>query len=196
MFSWRKWRLKTLKRKAEAYFKFRQTNQVSDTVIAKEVALYYRMAKLYDKSIHKKKFANAELLALENYRAAAALGNAEAQYIVAKRLIEKGKFWDTMIDSFYYCRAHEQYRKQCDEEAFVYLQSAEDFGHALAIRLHGLAYINGWGEQEDKTKGFQLVVASIEKDNAWHRATQIFDEIGLNKPEFFSYIMKAKEQHR
>jgi hypothetical protein len=78
-------------------------------------------------------------------------------------------------------------------EALGFVIAAQNHGHILAKRLHGLAYINGWGLEVDRDKGFQFVVDSIEDENAWDRATKIFEEIGLNRPEFFSTMMQMRK---
>lgn len=70
--------------------------------------------------------------------------------------------------------------------------AAEQLKHVEAKRLHGLCYINGWGVEVDKKRGFELIVESIEQENSWDKVPQIFAAMGLNKPEFFS----ALTQHR
>ena len=177
-------------------FKHRQANQVGDAQIKKEIALYYSIAEIYEKNKFNKKWPNAELNANENYRAAASLGDREAQYIVGQRLIEQGKFWDEFQQSVYDCQAQRDYAKRAYNEAFNYLETAEKLEHPLAKRLIGVAYINAWGVERDTDKGFKLVVDSIEQEGVWDDATKIFESLGLNKPEFFSSIMSLKSKRQ
>lgn len=180
-------------KKATAMHRNRQSNAVSDISIKKELVLLYEIAKLYDKYQFHKKFPHAREYALEAYRAAAALNDSNGQYVVGQRLLEEGKFWDSVQQTLYACNAHKKYATDAYTEAFVYLNSAEAAGHPLAKRLKGLAYVNGWGVEKDSNKGFALVVDSIDLENSWDRATKIFEEIGLNKPEFFSSIMSIRQ---
>jgi TPR repeat protein len=81
---------------------------------------------------------------------------------------------------------------QLYEEAHAYLLAAETREHIEAKRLRGLCYINGWGVPQDKKKGFELIVASIQQENSWDRVPQIFASMGLNKPEFFSELTQMR----
>jgi hypothetical protein len=189
-----RWKLKSMTKKATAMLRFRQNNQVSDIVIAKEITLLYAMAKVYDKYQFHKKLPHASEFAFECYRAIAALKDVNAQYVVGQRLMEKGKFWDSLQTTLFACNAHKKYAADAYAEAFVYLDAAEAEGQPLAKRLKGLAMINGWGVEKDSDKGFALVVDSIDQERSWDRATKIFEETGLNKPEFFSSIMSVRQK--
>lgn len=186
-------RLKSFNKKAAAMMRHRQSNAVSDVVLQKEVALYYKIARIYDKYKRHKKFPYGRECALEAYRAAAGLNDVNAQYTVGQRLLENGKFWDTFHNTAYECNAHKKYATDAYTEAFVYLDAAEASGHALAKRLKGLAYINGWGKPKDSEHGYSLVVDSIDLENSWGRATKIFEELHLNKSDFFSSIMSIRQ---
>ena len=196
MIFFKRWKLKSLKKKAANLFKHRQANQVADAQIKKEIALYYSIAEIYDKNRFNKKWPNAELHAIENYRAAASLSDKEAQYIVGQRLLEQGKFWDEFQQSIYECQAQKDNAEKVYKEAFSYLESAEKLEHPLAKRLIGVAYINGWGVASDTDRGFKLVVESIEQEGTWNDATKIFESLDLNKPEFFSAIMSLKNKQQ
>jgi TPR repeat protein len=194
MFGWfARLKLKSLLKRATAMHNYRQNNAVSDTVTKKELALLDEIAKLYEKYQFHKKFPHAREYALEANRAAASLNDIFGQYTVGKKLLEEGKFWDSLQTTMFACNAHKKYATAAYEEAFVYLNAAETAGHPLAKRLKGLAYVNGWGVEKDNDKGFSLVVDSIDQENAWDRATKIFEETGLNKPEFFSSIMSIRQ---
>ncbi len=192
----KRWKLKKLKKKAAVLAKNRQAEVNSDADLKKEIALHFAIAEMYDKYRYDEQLPNAELLAIESYRVAAALEDAQARYIIGQRLLERGKFWDKMKNSIYACNAHDKYAKDNYEEAFVYIKAAEQQGHARAKRLRGLAYVYGWGVKKDSDIGFKLVIASIDQENAWDKATKIFEETGLNKPEFFNSIMSLRaSQH-
>jgi len=194
MFGWFiKLKLKSKLKKATAMHNQRQNNAVSDLIVKKEIVLLYEIAKIYEKQQFRKKFPHAADYALETYRVAASLSDINAQYIVGNKLLEKGKFWDSLQKMIFACSAHKKYAEAAYEEAFVYLDSAEAGGHPLAKRIKGLAYVNGWGVEKNNDHGFELIVDSIDQEHAWDRATKIFDEIGLNKPEFFSSIMSIRQ---
>ncbi len=193
MYIFQRWKLKSLQKKVGHLFKNRQANQVGDAQIQKGVAPYYSIGEFYDKHQFCKNCPNAALNAIENYRAAAALNDRNAQYLVGQRLMEQGKFWDEFQQTIYACQAQKDYASAAYKEAFAYLESANRLEHSLAKRMIGLAYINGWGVEKDTDKGFKLVVESIEQEGAWDDATKIFESLGLNKPEFFSSIMSLKK---
>ncbi len=157
--------------------------------LKEEISAYFELAKLYEKS---KKCDPSGIYALECYRAAANLGNATAQYICAKRLIDKGCFWREWALGMFGNKVHQKYADDLFTEAQTYLTESETQGHPLAKRLHGLAYIRGWGLQQNSDEGFRLVIASIEQEGAWERATKIFEELGLNTPEFFSKLISHR----
>ncbi len=188
-------KLRSLKKKALAMAKLRQSEAVSDVAIKKEIILYLEIAAIYDKYQFDKKTLNAEWLAIENLRVAADLHDANAQYQVGKRFLEKGKFWDEIRATIYASDIHNQYAKNYYNEAFLYLKSAEDQNHPLAKRLHGLAYINGWGVPQDQENGFKMIIDSIDLEGSWDKATDIFKQLGLNKPEFFNKIMHYRQQN-
>lgn len=189
-----KLRWKSLQKKLTRFVETRRNNPVSDVEIKKEVALHHEIAKFCRAHLFDKKFPYAEIYLLESYRAAAALGDVNALYVLGELLFKKARFWDTLSQGVYGCKAHQKYARDLYEEAFTYLLEAEKQNHPLAKRLHGLATIHGWGIAAEKNKGFEMIVESIELENAWDRATKIFDELGLNKPEFFSAIMSLKQK--
>lgn len=188
------WKLSSLKKKAIKLITARRDGQASDSEVKKEIDIYFDMAQVYDKHLFDKSFPQAKALAMECYRAAANLGSIEAMHTVGDRLLEEAKFWDETRKSFLGSNIHEKYARRCYEEAMVYLNKADEHSHPESKRLLGLIYINGWGVEKDEDKGFKLVVASIELEDAWDRATDIFKDIGLNKPEFFSSIMSMRQQ--
>ena len=186
-------KIKSRKKKLASMYKNRQSNNVSDAALKKEIALLYDLAALYDKNKLNKHIPHAEQLALETYRAAASLNDINAQYIVGMRLLEQGKFWEGLRHSFWANKIHDKYAEEKFKEAYHYLNSAEAAGNPLAKRLKGVALINGWGVSKDSDHGFQLIVESIDQEGSWDRATKLFEELHLNKPEFFSSIMSAKK---
>lgn len=190
------WKLKKLIKKAAFYYKNRQANAVSDNQIAKEVGICYRIASIYDKNRFSKKFPHAKEYALEYYRLAASLNDVKATYIVGNRLLEEGKFWQALSNTHLQCKAHEKYSELYFREAFAYLEKADENNYPLAKRLLGLAYINGWGVEVQSEKGFKMVVDSIEQEGSWDKATDLFKELGLNKPEFFTALMEMRNKEK
>ena len=191
-----KWKIKKLKKKIRVLMEHRLTNTPSDDDLRREIALHHELGKLYDSLRFHKKFPYADRDAIESYRVAANLEDVKAQFIVGQRLLELGKFWDTYVNSLYKTQTIERYATSTYEEALGYLRAAQGQGSAEAIRLLGLAHINAWGVPQNQNAGFKLVVESIEIENAWGRATEIFKQIGLNKPEFFASIMSMRGQNK
>lgn len=174
---------------------FRKHNQPSEEALQKERSLYQTLAKIYDSLRKNKKYPFAREMSLECYRAAANIEDPEAQYILGKNLLEEAKFRDGLQkEDIFASSSNERRMRQLYEEALAYLTAAENLQHIQARRLHGLCYINGWGVEPDKKKGFDLIVASIEQENSWDKVPQIFAAMGLNKPEFFSQLAQHKNR--
>lgn len=168
-------------------------NPVSDEVIAKEVVAYHRLAARYAKLHGKKKWPFAREMMLACFRTSAMLDDSLAQYLLGKNLLEAAKFCEQLqVEAVFASEHNERMMRQLYDEAQAYLTAAQTLNHIQATRLRGLCYINGWGVPADKKLGFEFIVSSIDKENSWDRVPQIFKEIGLNKPEFFS----ALAQHR
>lgn len=185
-----KFKLKKLLKKAKNLYDKRERG--ANVNIKNEVKVLKDLAKFHLKHQFNKKFPKAKIYANEYYRAAAALNDPEAQYILGKEQLETGRFWQSWHDGHYGEPVHETYKSQCFKEAFALLEAADENGYPLAKRLHGLAWINGWGVEANNDKGFKMIVDSIEEANQWDKATEIFKELGLNKPEFFSAMMQMR----
>lgn len=185
-------KIKKITKRINHLYNNRQSNAVNDAMLAREVALYYQLAALYDKHQFDKDFPHAADYALENYRMAASMSDIKAQCILGQRLMDRGRFWIGLKGTIYHCDQHRTYADAYFKEAVVYLQSAHDQDYTLATRLLGVAYVNGWGLESDVEKGGKLIVDSIEKEGAWAKASQIFADLGLNKSEFFAKFMSEK----
>lgn len=173
----------------------RVLNQPSDEVLAKEIAYYHQLAGIYASLHGNKKCPFAREMLMAAYRTSSMLNDASAQYLLGKNVLDEGKARETMQHEGVF--ASESNEKQMQEryaEAHAYLSSAAKLGHIQAKRLLGLCYINGWGVPADKSKGFELVVESIEQENSWDKVPHIFKEIGLNKPEFFSALTQRRSK--
>ncbi len=171
----------------------RQNNAVSDLALAKEIQFYYRLANLYHSLIGHKKVPFARELELECFRMAASLDDVKAGYLLGEALLEEGKFWQEQYKSVFSYEVHKDYQERFYNEAFQYLANAEQNDYALAKRLIGLAYINGWGKEADQDKGFKLVVESIDMLGEWPKVTEIFKKLNLNTPEFYSQLTNLKK---
>lgn len=189
----KKMTIKSLTKKLKNLKQNRIHNQPSAEAIQKEIKLYRSLAKIYAACNHSTKFPFGELMVRECLRAAADLDCAEAQYQFAQKLIEEGVYRNKIEEEGLFANTSNQKQsKYLFDEALAYLIAAEKLENSAAKRLHGLCYINGWGVEINKKKGFDLVVASIDQENSWDRVPQIFAEIGLNKPEFFSALGKHR----
>lgn len=171
----------------------RVLNQPGEEAVAKEIAYYHQLAIIYASLQGKKKHPFARESWLAVYRAAAMMDDSIAQYLLGKNLLEEGKFRENLQhEGVFASESNERKMQECYADAHAYLTAAEKLGHIQAKRLHGLSYINGWGVPVDQSKGFELIVESIEQENSWDKVPQIFKEIGLNKPEFFSALAQRR----
>ena len=195
MLFFKRYKIKRLDKKIKAMQHNRLHNPVSSELQQKEVSLYLKLADLYNKLKGHKKYPFAYDMYLECYRAAANIEDAGSQYILGKELLEKAKFRHQLqAEGLFASDSNEKRMKMLYGEALAYLTAAEQQDHIQAKRLHGLCYINGWGVEQDKRTGFDLVVASIEQENSWDKVPQIFAAMGLNKPEFFSALSQHRNQ--
>lgn len=170
-------------------------NQPPAEIIAKEIAIYHQLGGIYNSLRGHKKYPYAAEMVTACQRGAADLEDPVAQYQLGKQFLEEAKFRDELQKSeLFASQGNERQMKQLYDEALLYLHNAEKLGHVEAKRMHGLCYVNGWGVAANKDKGFELIVQSIEQENSWDKIPQIFAELGLNKPEFFSEIMKHRSK--
>jgi TPR repeat protein len=183
-------KLKSLLKKVKKLYQLRE--QGANTDIKNEITALHAVAEFYTKNHYNEAFPNSPLFAFEYYRAAASLGDAKAQYLCGKELLDQAKFWEEWEKGMYADAIHTQNMTDRYAEAFKYLSAAESNGYALASRLHGLAYIHGWGVEKNTNTGFKYVLDSIEMDKAWDKATKILEELKLNSPEFFAALMAYK----
>lgn len=187
-----KQKLNSLRTKIQKLHDLRE--QGSNLDVAVEIAAYFELAKFYENHQFDKDVPRAEIYVFESYRAAAALGSAQAQYICGQRLFEKAQFWESLSQTNFGQSIHKKYAEDTYAEAFTYLIEAENQGHAIAKRLHGLAYVKGLGLPKDMDKGFLLIVESIDQEKAWDKVTKIFVDLGLNSPEFFSMLVTHRNR--
>ncbi|WP_028388499.1 hypothetical protein [Legionella fairfieldensis] len=191
----KRFKIKKLTKKIKAMQQNRIHNQPPDEIIVKEISYYHHLAEMYGSLVGHKSYPFAADMVIACLRAAAGLEDVNAQYELGRTLLDEAKFRDRLQqEETFASSSNERQMNQLYEEAHAYLHAAEKTGHIEAKRLHGLCYINGWGVPADKEKGFELIVQSIEQENSWERVPQIFASIGLNKPEFFSALMKRRHK--
>lgn len=165
----------------------------SDNRLKALLKAYYSMAEFYEKYRFDKDLSHAQFHAIECYRVIASFGDSSAQYMLAERLLDYGKFWKNIAENpLYKTNKPNAYAQAFFEEARVYLEAADEQGYPLARRLLGMVYIHGWGTTPNLEKGYKLVLESIDLEQAWAKATKIFDMLKLNSPEFFSALRAYK----
>lgn len=192
----KRFKIKRLSKKIKALQYNRVHNPASDEAIKKEITLYHALAALYRSLYGKKKYPFAREMTLECYRAATTIEDSDSQYILGEFFLKEAKFREALEnEGIFASSGNEKRMKALYEEALAYLTAAEQLGHVKAKRLHGLCYINAWGVPADKKRGFDLVMSSIEQENSWDKVPQIFSEIGLNKPEFFSALTQFRNKN-
>lgn len=191
----KRFKIRRLNKKIKAMQHNRVHNQPKDDVLAKEISYYHELGAIYHTLIGHKKYPFADVMVVACLRAASTLDDPVAGYQLGKKLLDEANYRAKLEEGKLFASpGNERQMLQLYEEAHVYLQAAEKLGHVEAKRLRGLCYINGWGVTPDRDRGFELVVASIEQENSWDRVPQIFASIGLNKPEFFSALMKHRNK--
>lgn len=184
--------LKSLQKKIEKAHLLRE-QEPNDINTYNEITLQYQLAEFYKKHRYDKDVPYADILYLECYRKCASIGDAKAQYLCGEGLLNKGKFWDSLSrHPIYGAGIHKKYAQAYFEEAFAYLRAAESADYVFAKRLLGLAHIHGWGIPKDINVGYKLILDSIQLENAWDRATKIFEELKLNSPEFFAALQSYR----
>ena len=194
MILFKRHKVKSLTKKLKSMQQSRQHNQPSDEILAKEKSIYHQLSTLYTHLKKNKKVPFAEDMVWESLRAATTLDDSEAQFKLASRLLDEAKFREQLQkEGVFASVSNERQARQLYEEALAYLRAAEGLGHVGAKRLHGLCYINGWGVEVEREKGFDLIVDSIAMENSWDKVPQIFASIGLNKPEFFAALTKHRK---
>ena len=195
MFSWiTRIKINRLVKQIKTMQQSRVLNQPSDDTLTKEIACYHRLAAIYASLYGNNKFPFARAMVLAIYRTSSMLDDSVAQYLLGKTLLEEGRFKENLQNEGVFASENNQRQMlDCYADAHAFLSAAEKAGHIQAKRLHGLAYINGWGVPVDKNKGFELIVESIDQENSWDKVPQIFKEIGLNKPEFFSALAQRRK---
>lgn len=191
-----RFKLNRLTKKIKSFQQSRIHNPANEDLLKKELQLYHKLATLYGSLITKKKYPFARLMVLECYRAAAKIDDPISQFQLGKQLLEEAKVRDDLEQKGVFSSpSNARQATQLYEEAHAYLLAAETLKHVQAKRLRGLCYINGWGVVADKKKGFDLIVDSIEQEGSWDKVPQIFAELHLNKPEFFSALTERR-QHK
>lgn len=189
----KRFKIKRLQKQLRGLSAARLNHTSSSEALQKEIALYFTLAKVYESLLGNKKHPFAREQALACYRAAAALDDSQAQFIVGQKLLEEARMHEELQNGGLFASdANAAYLKMLYSDAHGFLLAAEKHQHIKAKRVRGLCYINGWGVPIDKNTGFDLVVASIEQENAWDRVQKIFAELGINQSSFFSELF----QHR
>lgn len=171
----------------------RLQNQSNQEMLSRELATYLKLAKIYETLIRKKKYPFAREQAFACYRAAAVLGDINAQFTLGSKLLELAKLMDSLQkNELFASDSNAFFMTELYKEAHAFLLEAEKKQHINAKRIRGLCYINGWGVPVNKDLGFDLVVESIEQENGWDRVQKIFKDLGINQSSFFSELF----QHR
>lgn len=191
----KKLRINRLQKQLKSMQHSRLQNQASAEILNKELLGYARLANIYEKLKGHRKFPFAREQALACYRAAAALDDVKAQFILGQELLEEAKLRDSLQQSEIFSSiSNEWFMKELYKEAHAFLLAAEKQQHIKAKRIRGLCYINGWGVPVDKDVGFDLVVASIEQENSWDKVQKIFKELDINKSSFFSELFQHRKK--
>ncbi len=197
MIGLKQWKINKLIKKIKSMKLNRVHNQPKDSLIKKELSLYFELIKLLKPLKGHKKHQHLQILLLECYRGAAALEDAKAHYELGRYLLDEAKYRHHLnAEGVFNSKENLNQCQQEFNEALLNLKAADEGGHVAAKRLRGLCFINGWGVDVDKEAGFDLIVASIELEGSWDKVPQIFAEIGLNKPEFFSKALSQRKNNR
>ncbi len=193
MFNFKQGQINKYIKKIKAYQELRKNAEPSESALKKEIKTYHKLVNIYKKLIGNKNYPHAQLKINECYRVAAGLRDKDASFLLGKYMLDEANCRQELeVEGFFSHPINQKGRDNAYEQAHVYLQAATKLGHIEAMRLLGLCYIHGWGKPPEKDKGFDMVVNSIDKENAWDKLPEIFARLGLNKPEMIAELM----QHR
>jgi len=193
MILFKRFKIKRLLKKIKALQHTRLHNPAKPEDIKSELGYYNELIVIYRSLIGHKKYPHALFSMLECLRQASQLEDAMSSYELGQYLLNEAIFRKRLQgEGIFASNSNEKRAIELFDEAHAYLSLAEKLSSVKAKRLRGLCYINGWGVDPDKGKGFELIVASINDENSWEKVPEIFKELGLNKPEFF----QALNQHR
>ncbi len=187
MNTFQKMKLAALTKKIEKLIRQREAGD--NKAATKEINLQLELGKFYDQRSYDKTVPYANLLALEAYRAAGMLGDPNAQFIFADRMLQQANFWQNYANSIHGSNIHHKYADRAYNEAHAHLDQAIMHGHILAKRIKGLCFIRGWGIEMNTEKGANMVIESIKEEGTWDKANKIFEELGLHSPEIFASLM-------
>lgn len=185
-------KLTSLKKAIKRFFELREASEAAN--LQDEVQANLALAKFYDEHLFDKDLADADIYALESYRAAASLGSNLGQFIVSERMLKKAQFWEQQSLDLYGSEIHKRYARLLYEEAFNYLAKATEGDFPPAIRLLGLAHFNGWGIEKNSARGMQLIGESIQKEGRWDKATEILQPLGIDPQQFFSFLAAQQKK--
>lgn len=195
MFGIKSFRIKRAIKQLKSMQEDRLNQPPNPLMLKKEILIYKKLAKIYASLIGRKKWPFAKLQVGCCYRAAAGLDDADSEYIMGKRSLDTAIFRQKLQDEVVFeSQNNALHIKELYKEAHQYLNSAVSQKPIQAKRLLGLCYINGWGVAEDKDRGFDLIIASIEEENSWPRVQKVFAEIGINQSEFFSELFRHRSK--
>jgi TPR repeat protein len=188
-------KIKKLIKIAKNMQQLRENNSPNDAALEKEINIYLQLAQIHRKLIGKKKYPFAREAVLLSLKAASSLDHVVSQYELGKMLLDEGVYRDNMEKLGIFASEFNLQRKtMVYKEAHAYLTSAAKHNNIQAKRQLGLAYINGYGVEVDKDHGFDLIVDSIEQENAWDRIQKIFSSLDINKSTFFSELFKHRKK--
>src|SRR3990167_1330662 len=130
MILFKRFKVRSLTKKLKSMQQSRQHSQPSDELLAKEKSIYHQLSKLYGRLKKNKKVPFAEDMVWECLRAATNLDDSEAQFLLARRLLEEAKFREQLQnDDVFASVSNERQFKQLYEEALAYLEAAEGLDH-------------------------------------------------------------------
>ncbi len=194
MFFWTRFKINRLMKKLLHMQRNRMHSPSGDDMLKKEIEGYRLLASMYEKLEGKKKFPFAKEAKLAAYRSAAMIDDVDSQFILGKICLEEAKTRQEWEQGLFASQQNARIMEERFEEALSFLKAAEKNQHVGAKRLRGLCYIHGWGVEADQKLGFEMIVESIQQENSWDKVPQIFSELGLNKPEFFSQLTQMKQR--
>jgi hypothetical protein len=186
----RKWRLNNLILKSQAIAKTRADLEPEEQNNAPELKLQIKIRKYLKKL--KGKVELSEIKYNESLRLSFMLGDNKALIELADIYFKEGLFWQKLNKTGYKCKYYDAKMKDSFNTALEYIKIGKEKDLFMAFRLYGKALIYGWGVDIDENKGFKEVITSINKEGNWDNASQIFQNLGVNKPEVFNKILELQ----
>lgn len=189
----KQYRVKQLTKKILKLKMARLDNAASAHAIQKEIKFYHKLYHLYQKLEGHKAFPFAREQSLMMLRFASQLDDAKAQYFLGQALLEEAKWRDQLEKNQVFSHVENKQLIQPLYDTARTILTKAAVRQSLAKRLLGTIYVFGFGVAANQDKGLALIMESIVEEKSWKKMPRILKSLGLDKPEFYTALLKQKD---